>query len=201
MKSLTLLSSIVLCLAAAPAFASTTTCTGDMSGLISGPLTVSQGDTCRLIGAEVTGPVTVNGILHSYGTRFDAKVTVNGGTIVIANGNGEGSSLNGGLSITGSGGNNQIGCPNISNVIHGQLSFTNNTGNLYVCQLTIDAPVTISGNIRQNNDSSGWYVADINNVTAPKFTCQGNVSAGSADGAGVKGTGDTGNKTGCPALN
>ena len=68
-----------------------------------------------------------------------------------------------------------------------------------MCQATIDAPVTISGNTRVNLDYSGWWVASINNVTAPKFTCQGNLSP--INGDGVLGSNSTGNRSGCPDLN
>jgi hypothetical protein len=178
-------------ISAAPAFAGTSTCTGTISGLtISGSLDVPAGVTCRLVGDVVTGNVTVEGILYSYGTRFDANVTVTGGVITIANGNADASALAGNLTITGSSGNNQIGCPNFSNIIRGNVTFSGNSGNLYVCQATVGGSVTVSNNTRINNDWSGMYAADLNAINAGKnLSCSGNLSA---DGSpAVKGSGNT----------
>jgi hypothetical protein len=60
----------------APAFAATNPpCTTTLTGVvISGPLDVPAGQTCTLIGTEVTGPLTVEEALNSFGTRFDASV-------------------------------------------------------------------------------------------------------------------------------
>jgi hypothetical protein len=175
---------------AAPAFAGTTTCTDTISGQTSGSLDVPAGATCRLFGGEVTGNVTVEGMLYSYGTKFDANVTVTGGVIQIANGNANYSALAGNLTITGSSGNNQIGCPNIGNIIRGNVTFSGNSGNLYVCQATVGGSVTVSNNTRINNDWSGMYAADLNNITAGKnLSCSGNLSG---DGSpAVKGSGNT----------
>ena len=185
----------------APVFAATTTCTGEIYGpAISGTLDVPVGYECRLLGGVVNGNVTVEGTLHSYSTMFNGNVTVTGGVIVISNGNGAASALAGNLSITGSSGNNQIGCPNSSNIIGGNISFIGNSGNLYVCQATVGKNVSVNNNIRINQDWSGMYVADLNRITASQLVCQGNVSADGS--APIKGGGDTASqKTGqCAGL-
>src|SRR5262249_9789012 len=154
----------VLALAsAAPAVAATTTCTTHMQDMvIAGSLDVPAGATCTLVGDVVTGNVTVEGTLLSYGTRFDKNVTVTGGVITIGNGNGATSALAGNLTITGSSAMNYIGCPNKSNIIQGNLTFTGNSGRLYVCSASVGGSVTVSDNIRINNDWQGPQVADLN---------------------------------------
>ena len=176
MKKLIILAALSL----APVFAATTTCTTQTiyGPAISGTLDVPSGQTCRLVGGVVNGNVTVEGTLYSYSTMFNGNVTVTGGVIVISNGNGAASAIAGNLSITGSSGNNQIGCPNISNIVGGNISFTGNSGNLYVCQATVGKGVTVNYNTRINNDYSGWYVADLNNMTiARNLSCSGNSPA------------------------
>jgi hypothetical protein len=177
MKKLTLLCAALACLAAAPAFAAgSTKCTGSqLPAYIPGSLDIPAGQVCNLYGQEVAGNVTVEGTLNSYGTRFDGNVTVTGGVIVISNGNGQAAGLMGNLTITGSAGNSQIGCPNISNVIGGNLTYTGNSGNLYVCQAYVGGTVNVNNNIRINNDYSGPYSADLENITAAKnISCSGN---------------------------
>jgi hypothetical protein len=189
----------------APVFAATTTCTSELDGkLISGALDVPAGATCKLVGSEVTGTVTVEGVLSSYGTRFDANVNVTGGVITISNGNGYGSELVGNLSITGSSGNSGIYCPNTNffNVIGGNISFQNNSGNFYVCQAIVLGGVTVSNNTRVNNDYSGAYVGALNNIKATKnLSCDGNVSSNGSP-AVVGGANNAAQMTGqCSTLN
>jgi hypothetical protein len=131
---------------------------------------------------------------------FNGNVTVTGGVIVISNGNGASSAITGNLSITGSAGNNQIGCPNISNIIGGNISFIGNSGNFYVCQAAVGKNVTVNNNTRINNDWSGMYVADLNNIATSQLVCQGNVSADGS--APIHGGGNTASqKTGqCAGL-
>jgi hypothetical protein len=164
---------------AVPIFAGTTKCTGQVKDqTISGSLDVPAGATCTLTGDVVTGNVTVEGTLFSYGTKFDGNVTVTGGVITIGNGNGASSALTGNLTITGSSGNNQIGCPNFSNIINGNVSFTGNSGNFYVCSAQVGGSVTVSNNTRINNDYSGWWTADLNYMTVTKnLSCSGNSPA------------------------
>ena len=167
----------------------TTTCTETMSGLITDDLNVPAGAVCRLLGSEVAGNVTVQGSLFSYGTRFDKNVDVHGGVIVISNGNGMGSALFGNLTINGSSGNNQIGCPNISNEFLGNISFTGSTGTFNVCPANVKGNVIINNNTRVNLDYSGPYVADLNNIVSGKnITCEANAS--SNGDAPIKGSND-----------
>jgi hypothetical protein len=161
---------------AVPVFAGTTTCNGPKTGVISGNLDVPADATCTLNWAEVTGNVTVEGILVSVTTKFDRNVTVTGGSIQIVNGWGDNSKLAGNLTITGSSANSGIYCPNTSNVIDGNLTFTGNSGRLYVCQATVGGNVNVSDNIRNNTDFSGPQAADLNNIKAGKnLSCDGNV--------------------------
>jgi hypothetical protein len=168
----------LICLAITPAFAGTTNCAGTITGqYIVGNLTVPADAACRLEGVEVTGTVTVLGSLQTFGSRFDSNVNVTGGTIIISNGNGMGSPIMGNLTITNSTGVNQIGCPNISNVINGNVSFTGNSGKFYVCQATVNGRVLINNNTRINNDWQGNDVATLTNITTSQFLCDGNASA------------------------
>ena len=176
MKKLTMLCAALACVAAAPAFAAgSIKCTSQLPGYIAGNLDVPAGQVCNLYGQEVAGNVTVEGTLNSYGTRFDGNATVTGGVIVISNGNGPAAGLMGNLTITGSAGNSQIGCPNISNYIGGNITYTGNSGNLDVCQANVGGTVNVNGNTRINNDYSGPYSADLENIIAGKsISCSGN---------------------------
>ena len=170
----------LLAVAAAPVFAAppaTPTCTGNLaSQVISTNLDVPAGATCQLNWVEVVGNVTVEGSLISFSSRFDKNVTVTGGSIQIVNGFGDASKLVGNLTITGSAANSNIFCPNTTNVIGGNLSFTGNSGRLYVCQASVGGNVTVSDNIRNNTDFSGPQAADLTNITTPKnMYCDGNV--------------------------
>jgi hypothetical protein len=195
MKSFLKFSSIVLCLAAVPLFAAPP-CTNIITTTVSGSLDVPAGTFYCLYGVDVMGTVTVEGTLVSFSAHFHKNVNVTGGTIQIANGNGPSSAIEGNLAITGSSGNNSIGCPSLYNLIGGNISFTQSSGNLYVCQATVLGGVTVNNNVRINNDYSGPYVAALNNITAVKnLTCDGNVSAdGSApvQGSSIKVTQKTG---------
>jgi len=164
----------------APAVAAPTTCTGYVQDMtIAANLDVPAGATCTLVGSVVNGNVTVEGTMLSYGTRFDKNVTVTGGVITIANGNGLTSALAGNLTITGSTAMNYIGCPNKSNIIQGNLTFTGNSGRLYVCEATVQGSVTVNDNLRVNIDWQGATAADLNRMTVGKnLTCSGNLQSG-----------------------
>ncbi len=194
MKKVVGLAFALALVSSAPALAASTSCTTLVQDtVIAANLDVPAGATCTLIGDVVTGNVTVEGTLLSYGTRFDKNVTVTGGVITIGNGNGATSALAGNLTITGSPSMNYIGCPNKSNIIQGNVTFIGNSGRLYVCQATVAGNVTVSDNIRINNDWQGPQVADLNYMTIGKnLSCSGNLQS---DGpAAVTGTGNTATK-------
>jgi hypothetical protein len=173
---------------AGPAFGASTQCNinSHLPALIVGNLDVPANQTCNLYGQEVTGNVTVEGRLNSFSARFDGNVTVTGGVIQIANGNGMSSAILGNLTITGSTGNSGIYNPNIANYILGNLTFSGNSGNLYIQSVNVGGTVSINNNVRVNNDYSGPYTADINNIVANKpISCSGNVGANG--GSGVQG--------------
>jgi hypothetical protein len=167
---------------AGPAFGASIKCTtsdtptgSPFPWVIVGNLDVPAGQSCTLLGHEITGQVTVEGFLGSAGTKFDGNVTVTGGTINLMNGAGPNAAIAGNLTITSSAGISSIGCPNSSNVILGNLNYTNSAGILYVCQASVGGTVNVNNNARINNDYQGWWSADLNNITAGKpIICSGN---------------------------
>jgi hypothetical protein len=190
---------VLLTVAAAPVFAAKTTCTGQIaSQVISTSLDVPAGATCQLNWVEVSAPVTVEGTLISISSKFDSNVTVTGtgASIQIVNGFGNASALAGSLMITGSAVNSGIFCPEydysnnqpFTNVIGGSLSFTGNSGRLYVCQASVAGGVTVNNNTRINTDYSGPQAADLNNITAVgSLSCSGNTSP---NGPAITGSGN-----------
>jgi hypothetical protein len=141
-------------LALAPAFAGTTTCFGlrDYTMPVMDNLDVPAGKVCTLAGTEVFGNVTVEGTLISYSTHFRKNVTVTGnGIIQIFNGNGAASAIEGNLNISSTGGSwstlyNAIYCPNISNIIRGNLNVTDSSTPFFSCSAAVDGAANFTGN-------------------------------------------------------
>jgi hypothetical protein len=167
--------------------ANATVCTGDLGGTITGNIDVPAGQTCRLMWAEVTGNVTVEGTLWASATIFDGNVTVtgDGSQLWLAN---YPSHIKGNLIITGSSGvsgGNAYGTsfgdntgdgyqgPDAataagSSQIDGGLTFQNNTGALYVgSPLHVSGKFTASGNSQYpaHWDTSGLTVSGKTSVS------------------------------------
>jgi len=148
---------------ASPAATRSTTCTTDVwtAQRITTNFDVPAGATCRLgSGVEVTGNVTVEGELVSFGAQFDGNVSVNGGSLTAAN---QGIYIGGNLSITnsaGADGNNATiqstnGFANDAgtSVIAGNFSYTYNSGRLYVGLNGGPTGTVVKGNFSYANNT------------------------------------------------
>jgi hypothetical protein len=131
-----------------------TTCSGDLGGQkITGNLVVPAGTVCGMWG-EVTGNVTVQGVLKSFGATFDKNVTVDGGAFKSLN---WGTTIKGNLTINNSAGDtnpndtnaNGFFAPYSPSHIFGNFTYTGNSAPLYVGEST-----TVDGNFTFNTNTS-----------------------------------------------
>jgi hypothetical protein len=168
-----LLCAALLCLVVTPAFAAggTTTCTGQLTGVIPNNLDVPAGAVCQLNWAEVVGNVTVEGTLLSFSSMYDKNINVSGaGSISIINGYSD-RPIKGNLNISGSG-QSGIYPGNTGNVVLGNITVTglNNGGTFYVGQATVNGAVTVNYNFGRV-DLSGLTISKnldcTNNDPAP----------------------------------
>jgi hypothetical protein len=131
---------------------------------INANLDVPAGQTCRLMWAEVTGNVSVEGTLVAAYVTFDRNVGVNGGSLSLFNG---GSHIKGNLSVTGSSGYwdggpyTSLGDYNDAGAsqVDGNFSFIGNSGRLYVGgPLDVSRNFTYASNTGPAPDLSGLHV-------------------------------------------
>ena len=142
-----------------------TSCTTDMGGQpFTTNLDVPAGATCRLSGGSVSGNVSVEGTLFTFGYSFSQNVTVTGGSFCNVN---YPLHITGNLAITGSSGPSNGPCEQNGNFavygdgssIGGNFSYTGNSGRLYIAG---DAGGTVlSGNFTFNTNTGGYDIGGL----------------------------------------
>ena len=194
-------------LSALPAHAATT-CTGTLSGAVSGPVTVPAGQTCTLNGATVdSGGVQVgaNATLNSTNSDINGNVLTNGGTLHLCGGTVTGfvQAINGPSAqfstLTGNGSCSALtitGSVDMSRNLNGPAIHGANIGGTltdgYNRHGTDVQNSTIGGSlIYNNNDQAGGFNAVVNNQVHGSITCANNtpgpVHSGNTAGGTVTG--------------